>query len=68
VGPIATTVAVGCLAALRWLLWLAAALLFVLVLVQYFRGDQDARPGLVALVALGFLVAGCLSGFIARRL
>ena len=67
-GPIATAVAVGCLTVLRWLLWLAATLLVVLIVVQYFRGDQDQRPASIALIALGFVAAGCLSGFIARRL
>lgn len=67
-GPVATAVAIGCLTALRWLLWLAAALLVILVAVQFLRGDDWAQPGPNALAALVLAAAGWLAGYVADKL
>lgn len=67
-GPVATAVAIGCLTALRWLIWAAAGLLVVLIVVQVLRGDVWAQPVPNALVALGLAVGGWLAGFVADRL
>lgn len=67
-GPFATAIAYGCLTALRWLLWGTAGLLAVLIVTQYFRGDDNARPLGNAIVALGMTAGGWLSGFAAERL
>ncbi len=67
-GPFSRAILIGCLDALRWLFWLGAGLLVLLVVVQAFRGDADALPksnlaGAAALAALGWLC-----GFAARKL
>lgn len=64
-GPVATAIAVGCLTALRWLLWLTAALLVVLIAMQFARGDQWAQPGANAALAAAMAVGGWLSGYAA---
>ena len=67
-GPFATAIAYGCLVALRWLLWITAGLLLVLLVTQYLRGDDWARPGGNVLLALALTAAGWLSGFVAERI
>lgn len=67
-GPVATAVAMGCLTALRWLTWVAAGLLLVLIAVQFLRGDEGAQPVANALVALGLAAGGWLAGFVADKL
>lgn len=64
-GPVATAIAVGCLTALRWLLWLTAALLVVLIATQYVRGDQWAQPTANAALAAVMALAGWASGYAA---
>jgi hypothetical protein len=61
-GPLATLIAGACLEALRWLLWATAGLLVLLIVVQWARGDAGARPEAVALLGLGFVVAGFVCG------
>lgn len=65
---LSTAILAGCLSALRWLLWATAALFLVLVSVQALRGDADALPKSNLLLALGFLIAGAVCGWAARRL
>ena len=66
-GPFATAIATGCLDALRWLLWLVAALLVALVVAQYARGDQSASPlQLIALAGVA-VVAGFACGLVSSR-
>ena len=66
-GPFATAIATGCLDALRWLLWLVAALLAALVVVQSIRGDESASPlRLIALAGVA-LVAGFACGVVSTR-
>jgi hypothetical protein len=67
-GPFATAIAYGCLTALRWLCWITAGLLVVLIITQYLRGDDWARPGGNALLGAGMAAAGWLSGFVAERI
>jgi hypothetical protein len=67
-GPFATAIATGCLDALRWLLWLVAALLLALVVVQYARGDEGASPlQMIALAAVA-VVAGVTCGLVSTRI
>ncbi len=65
-GPFASAVASGCLDALRWLLWLVAALLIALTAAQALRGDADAQPAqllvMAAVCAAAGWLCGCLSG------
>lgn len=61
-GPFARAMLSGCLAALRWLLWIVAGLAATLLVVQYLRGDtQDNVSALVVLV-LGFILGGWACG------
>ena len=63
---IARTVAMACLTALKWMLWLVAALLLILIVAQYFRGEEvQFQAQLIgAGVAGGF---GWLCGYLAGR-
>lgn len=67
-GPVATLIAAACLEALKWLLWATAGLLLVLLVVQWARGDAEARPMAVTLLGLGFAVAGFVCGWASARL
>jgi hypothetical protein len=60
-GPFSTAVAIGCLTALRWLFWLTAALMALLIIKQAMSGDGIVG-GLVIATA-GFAGLGWLSGF-----
>lgn len=57
-GPIASAIAIGFLEAVRWLLWIAAALLVVLIVVQALRGDAGASPLANAIAALAMAAGG----------
>ena len=65
-GPLSTAVAIGCLSALRWLFWLTAALMGLLVVKQAMSCDGVVF-GLV-LGAVAFAAVGWLSGFAAQKL
>ncbi len=67
-GPVASAVIYGCLLALRWMLWLAAGLLVILTIVQYFRGDEHARPLMNIIMAIAFGVAGLVSAFAGKKI
>jgi hypothetical protein len=63
---IARSVATVCLTVLKWMLWLVAALLLMLIVAQYFRGEEvQVQAQLTgAVVAGGF---GWLCGYLAGR-
>ena len=65
-GPLATAVCAGCLEAMRWLLWLVAALLGALVIVQGMRGDENAQPLALLTMAGVSALAGAVCMFGAR--
>lgn len=67
-GPIATAILKGCLEALKWLLWSVSALLLVLVIVQYFRGDAAANPAVNLITMAAFAVAGYIAHFAGRKI
>ena len=67
-GPVARTVIYTGLLILKWLLWLAGGLLIVLVIVQHFRGDAQANPGVNLIMATGFLIAGLVADFAGRKI
>ncbi|SEE34912.1 hypothetical protein SAMN05519104_5846 [Rhizobiales bacterium GAS188] len=57
--PIARAVLSGCLTALKWMLWVTAALLLVLFVIAYLRpeGESPLRPiafGIVVSAACGW--------------
>jgi hypothetical protein len=60
--PFTKAVLSACLSALRWLLWLVAALAATLLVVQYLRGDAQANGSVLAVLALGFAVGGWACG------
>jgi membrane protein CcdC involved in cytochrome C biogenesis len=65
--PIARAVLSGCLTALRWMLWVTAALLFVLFVIAYLRpsGESPLRP--IALGVVVSVISGWISGWMARQ-
>ena len=67
-GPFATAITVGCLDAMRWLLWLVGALLVALIVVQTLRGDEGAQPAKFAMLALGAFGVGWICMFLSKRL
>ena len=66
-GPVATAILIGCTQALKWILWLTAALLLILVVVQYFRGDAAAKPVANLITMLVFFGAGAIAHFIGSK-
>lgn len=67
-GPFASAVTIGCLDAMRWLLWLAAVLLAALIVVQNLRGDEAAQPAKFAALATGAFALGWICILVSRRL
>ena len=65
-GPLSTAILVGCLQALKWLLWATAALLVILVAVQAIRGDDGARPLANVIVAVLFFMGGFASSYASK--
>lgn len=64
--PIARAVLSGCLTALRWMLWVTAAVLLVFFAIAYLRteGESPLRP-----IAFGIVVSavgGWICGRVAR--
>lgn len=68
VGHVAKSVAYGCAQALKWILWLTAGLLLILIIVQYFRGDAAAKPMANLILMAVFAVAGIISHFIGKKI
>ena len=57
-GPFATAVLVGCMQALGWFSWAAAALVCAAVVAQYARHDEAANPSGLAVLAMTLGLAG----------
>lgn len=66
-GPLSTAMLFAGLSVLRALLFLAAGLLVLLVVVQAVRGEAETRPVLLLALAAGFAATGWISGRLARR-
>ncbi len=62
--PLARAVLSACLTALRWMLWVTAALLLALFVIAYLRteGESPLRP-----IAFGIVVSA-IGGWICGRL
>lgn len=67
-GPFATAILVGCLQGMKYLLWLVALLLLVLLLVQWLRGESTFKLALLSFIALLALGGGFVSGRAAATL
>lgn len=67
-GPVARMIIYTGLLVLKGLLWLASGLLIVLVVVQYFRGDAHANPGLHFVLAAIFLLVGLVADYLGRKI
>lgn len=67
-GPVSKAVLYGCTLALQWTLWLVGALLFLLIAVQYFRGDAGANPVANLVLAAAFCIAGCVALYAKRAI
>jgi type II secretory pathway component PulF len=65
-GPFSTAILVACLQAMKYLLWLVAALLVVLVIVQALRGDPMFKYVALGVIAVLAIVGGFVSGRAAR--
>ncbi|MCO4054383.1 MAG: hypothetical protein HEQ16_10115 [Bosea sp.] len=63
----ARAMAMACLTVMRALCWFTAALLVLLTVLQFVRGDIDARPYVTMLSALAFAGIGLASGWGAHR-
>ena len=61
-GPFATAILVGCLQGMKYLLWLVAVLLLMLVLAQWLRGESAFKLVLLSFMALLALGGGLVSG------
>ena len=68
IGPIAIAVLGGCLNALRWLLWLAAALIIALVVAMWWRGEASGNPVSLAMLAIVMALAGAACGWLSNYL
>lgn len=67
-GALPTAILAGCLQALKWLLWVVAALFLVLLVSQYLRNDMPGG-GVPVLVAAGsFSLGGWMCGMAANWL
>ena len=66
-GPLPTAILIGCLNGLQWLLWLAAALLAILVVTETIRGVSDATHMTNLIVAAVLALGGFVCGYAARK-
>ena len=67
-GPFATAILVGCLQGMKYLLWLVAVLLVMLVLAQWLRGESAFKLVLLSFMALLALGGDLVSGRAAAAL
>ena len=67
-GPFATAILVGCLQGMKYLLWLVAVLLLMLVLAQWLRGESAFKLVLLSFMALLALGGDLVSGRAAAAL
>ncbi len=51
-------VAIACLTALKWLLWILGALLIILLVKQYFITGYDSQTLKTAMLGCGVIIAG----------
>lgn len=65
-GQLSRAILYGCLEALKFMLWLCAGLVFILIGVEHWRGEPYAQPGAQAVLAAGFLAGGFLCRLLAR--
>lgn len=66
-GPLPIIVLSVCLNGLRWMLWLVAILLIVLVIKQKLQNDPDLRQGAQVIAITAFLMAGYASAWASRK-
>ncbi len=66
-GPLPIVVLSGCLNGFRWMLWLVAVLLIILMISQKLRGDVDLRPVPQVLAICAFVIAGYASAWASRQ-
>jgi len=64
--PIARAMLSGCLTALRWMLWVTAALLFVLFAIAYLRPIGESPLGQIAFGIVVSALGGWVCGFMAK--
>jgi hypothetical protein len=67
-GPLATAILVGCLQGMKYLLWLVAVLLLILLLVQWLRGESAFKLVSLSIIAALALGGGFVSGRAAAAL
>jgi hypothetical protein len=67
-GPLATAILVGCLQGMKYLLWLVAVLLLILLLVQWLRGESAFKLVSLSIIAVLALGGGFVSGRAAAAL
>jgi ABC-type transport system involved in cytochrome bd biosynthesis fused ATPase/permease subunit len=63
----ARSMAMACLTVLKAMCWFTGALLLALTIVQYVRGDADARPYVTIATGVAFMAAGFAASWGARR-
>jgi hypothetical protein len=63
----ARSMAIACLTVTRALCWITGGLLLLLTLVQFVRGDIDARPVMTLSSGLVFVALGLAASWGARR-
>lgn len=66
-GPFAAAILVASLEGLKWLFAATAALLVVLTVTQFVRGDAEARPLVNLALGLGFAALAGLARIAALR-
>lgn len=67
-GQLPLVVLSGGLTALRWMLWLVALGLIVLMIAQKLRNDPDLRPVPEVLAIGAFVIAGYASAWASRKI
>jgi hypothetical protein len=65
-GPFPRFLLGACLNLMKWLFFVTAGLLAVLIVVQQLRGDAEAAPAQLALFALIMAALGVVSGKVSR--
>lgn len=59
--------AIACLTVMKAMCWFTGVLLLLLTVVQYVRGDVDARPEVTIITGLVFVAIGVACSWGARR-
>ncbi len=63
----ARAMAIACLTVMKVMCWFVGALLVVLTLTQFVRGEVDAKPVVTVVSAAVFVVLGFVAGWGSRR-